>query len=103
MINYKITWGIQDGKLDFDVGRIIVYEGKSIHSNGPSRDHNDLITSFAAKYRVPRSSVAGSACRFYWRPLSGNSIEISPVRKIDEDWVYNNQDQFTKILENEFG
>ena len=102
MINYKLTWRIQDGKLAFDVGRIIVFEGKSIHSNGPSRDHNDLITSFAAKYRVSRSSVAGNAYRFYWKPLSKNSLEISPVRKIDEEWVCNNQDEFTKILEDEF-
>jgi hypothetical protein len=32
--------------------------------------------------------VASKGFRFYWKPLQKGLITISPVRRIDEDWVY---------------
>jgi hypothetical protein len=102
-MNYHLNWSIQDGRLSPDTGRIIVYGNDIIHSNGPSRDHNDLITSFAARYRVSRDDVASGGFRFYWRPVEKGLITISPVRKIDEDWACNHIGLFSKLVEVEFG
>jgi hypothetical protein len=102
-MNYRLNWSIQDGKLSPDTGRIIVYGNFIIHSNGPSRDHNDLITSFAARYRVSRDEVASKGSRFYWRPMQKGLITISPVRKIDEDWACNHVELFDKLIDMEFG
>ncbi|MDR1100446.1 MAG: hypothetical protein LBL28_08210 [Treponema sp.] len=102
-MNYRIDWSIQDGKLSADTGRIIVYGNDIIHSNGPSRDHNDLITSFAARYRLSRDDVASKGFRFYWRPVTKGLITISPVRRIDEDWACNHVDMFNKLIDKEFG
>jgi hypothetical protein len=102
-MDYHLNWSIQDGRLSPDTGRIIVYGNNIIHSNGPSRDHNDLITSFAARYRVPRDNVASGGFRFYWRPVKKELITISPVRKIDEDWACNHIELFNKLVDLEFG
>jgi hypothetical protein len=80
-----------------------VYGDGIIHSSGPSRDHNDLITSFAARYRVSRDEVAGKGSRFYRRPLQKECIAISPVRKIDEDRACNHIELFDRLIDLEFG
>jgi len=102
-MDYRITWEIQDGKLDYDCGRIVIYYPVGVKSNGPSRDHNDLITALAAKYRVSRSDVASNAYRFYWRPTRDkNIIIISPVRKIDENWAYDKNEKFNEVIDEIF-
>jgi len=102
MIDYEFSWKIQDGKLSYDTGRIIMYDGLGVKSNGPSRDHNDLIASFASKYRIPKSEVMSNGYRFYWRPLERGKINISPVRRIDEDWFCNHLKEFNYILDDLF-
>jgi hypothetical protein len=102
-MNYRLDWSIQDGKLSADTGRIIVYGDGIIRSNGPSRDHNDLITSFAARYRLSRDDVASKGFRFYWRPVQKGLITISPVRRIDEDWACNHVELFDRLIDLEFG
>ncbi|MDR2053371.1 MAG: hypothetical protein LBP80_08145 [Treponema sp.] len=101
-MNYRLNWSIQDGKLSPDTGRIIVYGNGIIRSNGPSRDHNDLITSFAARFRVSRDEVASKGCRFYWKPVQKGLITISPVRRIDEDWACDHIELFDKLIDLEF-
>jgi hypothetical protein len=102
-MDYHLNWSIQDGKLSSDTGRIIVYGNNIIHSNGPSQDHNDLITAFAARYRVSRDDVASKGYRFYWRPLKKGLITISPVRKLDENWACGHIELFNKLVDVEFG
>jgi hypothetical protein len=102
-MNYNLNWSIQDGRLSPETGRIIVYGNNIIHSNGPSRDHNDLITSFAARYRLSRDAVASGGYRFYWKPVSRGLITISPVRKIDEDWACDHIELFNKLIDLDFG
>jgi hypothetical protein len=102
-MDYRLDWSIKDGKLSPDTGRIIVYGNGIIHSNGPSRDHNDLITSFAARFRVSRDEVASRGYRFYWKPVHKGLITISPVRKIDEDWVCDHVEMFDRLIDMEFG
>jgi len=103
-VKVKFDWTIQDGKLSPDTGRLVVHDGESFHTNGPSADHNDLITSLAARYRFSRSEVASRGYRFYWRWIDRNEIiQVSPVRRIDEDWVEGHRREFLGILEREFG
>jgi hypothetical protein len=102
-MDYRLELSIRDGKLSPDTGRIIVYGEGIIHSNGPSRDHNDLITSFAARYRVSRDAVASKGYRFYWKPLQKGLITVSPVRKIDGDWANDHAGLFDRLIDLEFG
>jgi hypothetical protein len=102
-MNYKLNWAIQDGKLDYNTGRIIVFEGKAIKSNGPSMDHNDLIFAFARKFGYTRNDIASKVYRFYWKPLAKGLINISPVRRIDEDWACDNIEKFDIIVDSVFG
>jgi hypothetical protein len=102
-IAYSLNWDIQDGKLSPDTGRLVIYKGFSIKSNGPSMDHNDLITALASSIKESRSNVAGNAYRFYWKPASQGRITVSPVRKIDMDWAQDNQDVFNRIIKDNFG
>jgi hypothetical protein len=102
-MQYRLSWDIVDGKLDYDTGRIVVFRDMIVRSNGPSRDHNDLITTLAARYRVPRSDVASRGYRFYWRPERRGLITISPVRKLDEDWACDHINEFNSLIDAAFG
>jgi hypothetical protein len=64
-MNYRFNGDLKDGKLSYNTGRLIVYNGRIIKSVGLAGDRNDLITAFAARFRVNRSDVAGKAYRFY--------------------------------------
>jgi hypothetical protein len=101
-MNYKFSWAIQDGKLDYQTGRIIVFNNNALKSNGPSMDHNDLLRAFARKYKEDTNQVISNAIRLYWKPISKSLIQVSPVRKIDEDWVDRHQDKFNDIIKNLF-
>ena len=101
-MDYILNWSIKDGKLDYYTGRIIIYENKGIISNGPSLDHNDLIAAFSRRNKIDKSSVMSKAYRFYWKPVNKSVITISPVRRLDEDWVLNNIEIFDKIIDDLF-
>ncbi|WP_461255432.1 hypothetical protein [Treponema sp. R80B11-R83G3] len=99
----RFSWEIQDGKLSFDTGRLVIYNGYSFHANNPSMDHNDCIGALASKIKMDRASLLGKAYRFYWRRLGQDELLVSPVRKIDEDWVYGHKDEFNEAIDREFG
>jgi len=108
-MQYVFNKKIQDGKLPPMTGRIIVYDGCGFKSNGPSMDHNDCIAAFARRHGYPKSEVMSHAARFYWHPLftkdgkiSKKEINISPVRKIDEEFVYNKMDEFNSVIDEIF-
>jgi len=101
-MDYILNWSLKDGKLDYYTGRIIVYGGHGIRSNGPSMDHNDLIAAYSRRNKIDRSSVMSDAYRFYWKPDKINLIIISPVRKLDEEWVINNVELFDQIVDELF-
>jgi hypothetical protein len=102
MKNYVFNWDIQDSKLEQNVGRLVVYKGLAEKSIGPSRDHNDLLRALAARQRLPKDDVISNAQRFYWKNLNRNLILISPVRKLDEDWVNTHKNLFVNILNSVF-
>ena len=101
-MDYILNWSLKDGKLDYQTGRIVIYGDQGIFSNGPSLDHNDLIAAFARRNGIDLSSVMSKAYRFYWKPDRKNLIFISPVRRIDEDWVLGNVERFDKIIDELF-
>jgi len=98
-MDYKLNWSLQDGKLDYYTGRIIIYEDKGIKSTGPSMDHVDLIAAFSRRNKIDRSLVMSKAFRFYWKPVKIDLITISPVRKLDEEWVLSDVENFDKIID----
>jgi len=98
-MDYKLNWALQDGKLDYYTGRIIVYKGLGMVGNGPSMDHNDLIAALSRRNGIDRSLVMSGAYRFYWKPITQELINISPVRKLDEEWVLCNVEEFDKIID----
>ena len=99
----KFDWSIQDSKLSPDTGRLVIYGDHSFHSNGPSMDHNDCIAALASKSRISKSELMSKAYRFYWRRIDGDTIQASPVRKLDEDWVYKYKELFQRTIDGEFG
>jgi len=98
-MDYKLNWLLQDGKLDYYTGRIIIYDDNGIKSNGPSMDHVDLIAAFSRRNKIDKSLVMSKAFRFYWKPIKIDLINISPVRKLDEEWVLSNVEKFNKIID----
>jgi hypothetical protein len=100
-MNFYFGKAIQDGALGPEVGRIVIFEDFITHSNGPSRDHNDLLRSLAAKYRLPKDEVISKAIRLYWKPCK-DGIIISPVRKIDDDEFYRYKDLHVRMLSSDF-
>ena len=89
---------IQDGKLEATTGRIVIYKNYIDISRGPSRDHNDLLRSLASKYKLNKDDVISNAIRLYWDRKNKDSIIVSPVRKLDEDMYYANQDFINKLI-----
>lgn len=83
---------INDGKLDRDCGRIVIYDGCAEVGIGPGRDHNDLLRALAAKMVAKKDDVISHGMRLYYK-REQNRIVISPVRAIDDiefksDWDF---------------
>ena len=83
-MNINFCKTLQDGKLTTTTGRIVIYKNYIDLSRGTSRDHNDLLRSLAAKYKLPKDDVISNAIRLYWDYEDKTGIIVSPVRKIDE-------------------
>jgi hypothetical protein len=96
-MNYYFSKAIQDGSLGPEVGRIVIWNEFITHSNGPSRDHNDLLRALVSKFRLPKDDVISNALRFYWKPCK-DGIIISPVRKVDDNDFYARKDKYTKMI-----
>ena len=97
------SWDIQDGKLPPDVGRLVIYRDHSFHTNGPSMDHNDCVAALASRSKLPKTELMSSAYRFYWRRVDRETVQVSPVRRIDEDWADSDGERFRAAIEREFG
>jgi hypothetical protein len=77
---------INDGQLDSNCGRIVIYEDELMVGYNQSMDHNYLLRAFAAKYRFNKDDVINNAIRLYFVAEPENDrYVISPVRKIDDD------------------
>jgi hypothetical protein len=88
---------IQDGKLDSDCGRIVIYDGQLEVGIGPGRDHNDLLRALAAKMVAHKDDVICKGVRLYYKREPGRII-VSPVRKIDDDMFQENWDWYRAMI-----
>jgi len=93
---------LQDGKLTKTAGRIVIYKEYLEISRGPSRDHLDLLNALARKFRLPRDPVISNAIRLYWDRVNTaadkNVIVVCPVRKLDEDMYFANEEFHKNII-----
>ena len=101
MPKYYVNWSILDGKLGPEVGRIVIYAEYILRSNGPSKDHNDLLRSLAAKFRLDKNQVIARANRYYWKRDENGDFIISPVRKIDEEDLMRQKEAYAQLIKAE--
>jgi len=88
---------IEDNDLIKSCGRIVIYENSIETSVGPSRNHNDLSHTIAAKLVTRIDDVADNAVRlFYYK--KDDKIVISPVRKIDDKNFEKNWEQYRILI-----
>lgn len=90
---------IQDGKLDHQCGRIIIYDGYIIISAGTSADHNYLLRAHASRYRINKDEVISNATRLYYR-RENYGLAISGVRKIDDEDYERHSEEYRQLIEN---
>jgi hypothetical protein len=96
----KYYWGpgrIQDGKLDTNCGRIVIFGDKILSAFNLSMDHNYILRSLAARYRLPKEEVISKAIRLYFR-FEDNRCIVCGVRKIDDEMLEKNLYFFGKMI-----
>ena len=93
---------LQDGKLTKTAGRIVIYKEYLEISHGPSRDHLDLLNALARKFRLSKDLVISNAIRLYWDLVKNgkenNIIVVCPVRKLDEEMYFANEEFHKNII-----
>jgi hypothetical protein len=93
---------IQDGDPQLkenNIGRITIYKDCISYTEGPSRDHNDLLRGMIAEWGLQkeRDAVISGASRYYYI-RENDKILVSPVRRIDDDDFDDNKEQYTKLI-----
>jgi hypothetical protein len=102
----KYYWGpgrIQDGKLDRSCGRIVIFGDKILSAFNLSMDHNYILRSLAARYRLPKDEVISKAIRLYFRFENYENVErciVCGVRKIDDEELEKNLQFYGKMIRN---
>lgn len=98
-MKYYFGRGMQDGKLDDNSGRIIIYEDNILVSYLRSADHNYLLRAFAARHRYNKDDIIAKACRLYfqWRE-DLNGFVVSPVREEDRNLFEKNFEQYRHLV-----
>lgn len=88
---------IQDGMLDDNCGRIVIYKDKILVSHMRSADHNYLLRGLASKYNLKKDDVIANAIRLYFRN-EGDRYIISETRRIDGDKFFVNKEFNAKLV-----
>jgi hypothetical protein len=101
---YIIDWSLKDGNLNQNTGRLVVYKQYSMISKGPSMDHNDLLRALASSINIKlKDDIISNAYRFYYEKMSyKKEIIISPVRRIDLEFIEKDKKSFFLILLSHF-
>jgi len=89
---------LEDGYLDNNSGRIVIYDGVGMASRGNSMDHNDLLRALARQYGFHTQKVISNAIRLYYTRYRGHII-VTERRKIDYDTMERNLDYYASIIE----
>ena len=88
---------VQDGKLDSDCGRIVIYQDKIIVSHMKTADHNYLLRGLASRYGLKKDDVISNAIRLYFRN-EGDKFIISEVRKLDYELFFRDKEFNSKLV-----
>ena len=91
---------IQDGKLDFNCGRMVIYNNLILAYHNIANDHNDLLRAFASRYKINKDEVISNAIRLYFQKYDDCFI-ISGVRAIDDSMFQQNIDKFAELIKSE--
>ena len=100
----KFYWSpgyVQDGKLDYSCGRIVIYKDAIIVGHNKSADHNYLLRSLAASYQLPKQQVISNAIRLYFKK-EGSSVIINGVRNIDDIEFEQNIKFYASLIKQNF-
>lgn len=89
---------LEDGYLDNNSGRIVIYDGVGLASSGNSMDHNDLLRALARQYQFHTQDVISNAIRLYYMRYKGHII-VSERRKIDYDMMERNLPYYASVIE----
>lgn len=93
---------IQDGKLDSNTGRIVIYDDTILVSRNFANDHNELIRGLARRVGRDYHDVISKAIRLYYRYDSGNSAYvICGVREIDNQMFEQNSKLYSQLIKQE--
>lgn len=92
---------LNDGYLDANTGRIVIYDGVGLASRG-GKDHNDLLRGLARQYQFHTQDVISKAVRLYYTHYKGHII-VTERRKIDRDVMERNLGYYAKIIERAVG
>jgi hypothetical protein len=97
-MNYYFGSGyIQDGLLKETDGRIVIYDDRIMVSFIRSTDHNYLLRSLAAQYRLNKDKVINNALRLYFRH-EGDRVVVSGCRKIDDEEFWENSEAYSRLI-----
>jgi hypothetical protein len=88
---------IQDGLLKETDGRIVIYGDRIMVSFIRSTDHNYLLRSLAAQYRLNKGKVIDNAIRLYFRAEEDRVI-VAGCRKIDDEEFWKNSDFYARLI-----
>jgi hypothetical protein len=88
---------LQDGKLEFGDGRIVIYKDGIVISKNKANDHNELLRSLAGKFGFDKNEVIGNAIRMYFKSYSDGYI-FNGARRIDDDNFEKNKKAYLEMI-----
>lgn len=88
---------LQDGKLEFGDGRIVIYKNQIIFSKNKANDHNDLLRGLAQRSGLKKDEVISNAIRMYFREYSDGYI-FNGVRRIDDEMFEKNKKIYLDLI-----
>jgi len=88
---------LQDGKLEFGDGRIVIYKDQIVISKNKANDHNDLLRGLAQRSGFKKDKVISNAIRMYFREYSDSYI-FNGVRRIDDDMFEKNKKSYIELI-----
>ena len=107
-VNMKLTNVVyksgytQDGHLNSNQGRIVIYNDQIVWSKGNSQDHLYLLHALASRYHFKKDDVISNAIRLYFT-IENNVLIVSQNRKIDEDALSSKFKHYGKLIFRELG
>lgn len=88
---------IQDGKLNWGDGRIVIYEDNIKASKNKADDHNYLLRALSSSNKLNKDKVIANAIRMYFREYKDGYV-FNGVRKIDNEMFLNKKNFYINLI-----